>query len=283
MVEKLTDANIIAMEVYKNRYISIGRNTDRIDRDQLKTDIELLYKTFKISNTTPEIVVKDSPLACWEYICEKIGEKISYTNPFLCGCFDASIFSFYDYSMDELNVNIEEQLLNKYHVWKKILNYGYIFPFDDVCIVSEKPTVIRTNSEGIVHADGAKAIEFADGFGVYILNGVRMNEEYVMTPWDKLDPKTVQTESNAEVRRELVRKIGIERVCDALHADVLDTDGDYELLALDIGDNVKRPYLKMKNPSIGVYHIEGVAPSCKTVEDALFFRNGTKEKPEFLS
>jgi hypothetical protein len=110
-----------------------------------------------------------------------------------------------------------------------------------------------------------------------------MPKEYVETPWDKLDPKLIIKETNAEVRRELVRKIGIERVVEKLGAKVLDKKGDYELIMLDIGDNNLRPYLKMKNPSIGVYHIEGVQPGCKTVDDALNFRNGTKEKPVILT
>ena len=33
-----------------------------------------------------------------------------------------------------------------------------------------------------------------------------------------------------------------------------------------------RPYLKMKNPSIGTYHIEGIGLECKTVKDAIRFR-----------
>lgn len=58
-----------------------------------------------------------------------------------------------------------------------------------------------------------------------------------------------------------------------LNAKVLDKTDDnmYELLVLDTGDR-KRPYLKMRNPSIGTYHIEGVGRECKTVAEALAFR-----------
>ena len=44
-----------------------------------------------------------------------------------------------------------------------------------------------------------------------------------------------------------------------------------------------RPYLKMTNPSIGVFHVEGVHPDCTTVDQALEFRNGTKVKPTVLT
>ena len=72
----------------------------------------------------------------------------------------------------------------------------------------------------------------------------------------------------------MVERIGIERVCQMFKAQCLDKRGEYELLALDLGDGRIRPYLKMLNPSIGVWHVEGVAPNITTVQAALNFRNG---------
>lgn len=110
-----------------------------------------------------------------------------------------------------------------------------------------------------------------------------MKKEYAVTPWDKLDPHCVLKETNAEVRRELVRKIGIERVVEKLGAEVVDKEEGYELLLLDIGDGNKRPYLKMINPSTGTYHIEGVPPGTETVKAAITWRNQTDEKPTSIS
>jgi hypothetical protein len=82
-------------------------------------------------------------------------------------------------------------------------------------------------------------------------------------------------QSNAEIRREAVRKIGIERVCQQLGAVVIDRGLDHagapcELLSLDLGDGRRRPYLKMRNPSVpGVYHIEGRPLGTKTIAEAL--------------
>ena len=68
-----------------------------------------------------------------------------------------------------------------------------------------------------------------------------------------------------------------------LGAKVADRQGDYELLLLDLGDKRNRPYLKMLNPSIGTWHVEGVHPDCATVEQALNWRNQTDVKPEVLT
>ena len=43
------------------------------------------------------------------------------------------------------------------------------------------------------------------------------------------------------------------------------------------------PYLLMKNPSTGTMHMEGVHPDCKTVEQALNWRNQTDGQPIVLT
>ncbi len=89
---------------------------------------------------------------------------------------------------------------------------------------------------------------------------------------DKIAPDVLLKEANAEVRREIVRKVGVERLEKKLKPRVLDKWGDYELH--DYSEHFrnmrcKPVYLKMKNPSIGAWHYEGVniremsAPTCK--------------------
>ncbi len=51
--------------------------------------------------------------------------------------------------------------------------------------------------------------------------------------------------------------------------------GFLELLSIDLPgllDDCR--YLKMKNPSIGVWHLEGVDRDCKTVQSAINWRAG---------
>ena len=75
----------------------------------------------------------------------------------------------------------------------------------------------------------------------------------------------------------------VELVLTKLGGKSLDKSGDYELVLLNLGDNRERPYLKMKNPSIGVWHLEGVPPGTKTVKAALEWRNQTTVAPEVLT
>ncbi|MCA1816016.1 MAG: hypothetical protein LC746_06340, partial [Acidobacteria bacterium] len=113
--------------------------------------------------------------------------------------------------------------------------------------------------DGRLHCETAPAVSWrASDQRYFCLNGVRVSEEIATTPAARLDPRLILSERNAEVRREIIRKIGIERVCAELNARCVDAQGDYELLLLDLQDGRVRPFLKMRNPSApGVYHIEG--------------------------
>ena len=81
-------------------------------------------------------------------------------------------------------------------------------------------------------------------------------------------------EKNAEVRREIVKKIGIENVYKKLPVTIIESSDVYDLINIDLQDGRIRPYLKMINPSTGDLHIEGVHPSCTTIHGALAWRNG---------
>jgi hypothetical protein len=146
--------------------------------------------------------------------------------------------------------------------------------FWKLAFIGEKPHAIHRNENGRLHKDGAAAVEYSDGWGVYALNGIRMKSDYILTPAEKLAPETVLQESNVDVRRELIRKIGIERMLSKLPHKVLDKRGDYELLSVTLSPEVRDArYLKMLNKSIGVWHVEGEPPEIDTVEKALNRRN----------
>ncbi len=201
--------------------------------------------------------------------------------PWLSGHFDAAHFSYYDFWEKECGIQYKQKFLMD--IYKKTSKLGPIYPIENFCIVSAKPKQIHLLN-GRIHHVKKPAVEYAD-MKVWALNGVRVPEEIVKTPAEQLDPAIILKTTNAEVRREIVRKIGIERMIVKLGAKSLDksADGVYELLNINLGDGRVRPYLKMRNPSIATWHVEGVHPNCKTVAEALEWRNQSKEAPAQLS
>jgi hypothetical protein len=178
--------------------------------------------------------------------------------------------SFYDYCHEVLGVDNAKLSGNE----AICCEAGWSWVFWKLALVSEKPIAIHRNARGQLHKDGALALEHSDGWGVYALNGIRMKSDYILTPAEKISPETVLAETNADIRRELIRKVGIERMLAKLPHKRMDKRGNYELLSINLGNGATDArYLRMLNPSVGVWHLEGVAPECDTITKSLNWRN----------
>ena len=298
MITKLTKEQEEQLVVYRDKWLAIGLSTDRIDREKAIKKFIVFNRLVLDNKKVPVIVFMNSPVTSWlatlllynfvgkedgvqsqvwSQVRSQVGSQVeSFIWPYLDGHFFSSYFSFYEFCNKVLKISFNCQ--RKWNLYLQTSDLGLIYPFEDFVVISEKPTEIKMKNM-VLHNDGGPSIEYADGFCVWSLNGVRVTKEIAETPANKLDPKLVLTEQNAEVRRELVRKIDIVRVIQKLGAKILDKQGEYELLGFDIGDGNVRPYLKMRNPSIKAWHVEGVHPDCLTIEKALNWRNGTDEKP----
>lgn len=173
------------------------------------------------------------------------------------------------------------------HVWVPFVDAFaaglWMFWINSMEVIALPRPALKLNGEQI-HSEVGPAITWPGSDEQhFFLNDVHVPKALVETPASQLDPRGIPREQNTGVRREIVRKIGIERICNELGAEVVDKQGDYELLLLDLADGRRRPFLKMKNPSIGIYHIEGVAPECQTVAEALAWRNQSDLPPTVLT
>lgn len=216
-----------------------------------------------------------------EDVTTNVAKRVPFVWPYVDGHWTAGYFAFYDYIREVLKV---EGYPPEWDTYRKTLQLGLMYPLDGLCVVSGRPTDIHMR-EGRLHKDGGMALKYADGWGLYVLNGVSVSKDIAETPADQMSTDLFVTERNAEVRREILRKIGVERLVTKLGAKVIDARDEYELLHVDLGGQTGVwPCLKMKNPSIGCYHMEWVNQDIKTVNEALKWRNqGATNKPEILT
>lgn len=141
--------------------------------------------------------------------------------------------------------------------------------------------------QGKLHRNGGPAYEPPDGPCEYYLNGVKVPPHIACLDASEIDPREIYNFTDVDVRREIVRKIGVKRIVDKLFTEVelIDDNEDltYELINVPLGIDVFGVYLGMKNPSTGEWHYEGVPYGTPTVRDALMWRNKTHEKPIVLT
>lgn len=287
----LTPEQIAAMPKYRDKWTKISFSTEPCDREKNEKGVKLAYE---LAGLTPPhtIIWKDSPIAgAITAYCLAEGidpDSVDYANPpkdllekakeqiwqACYGQHDANWLATYDFFRNEMGLKDEtaklEGLLN--------IDCGWWWPFEEVCVMTERHCDLHMNAQGQLHREGGPAVKYVDGFALYFLNGVRVPKWLAETPTDDLDPKRVLNLRNVDQRREGVRRIGHEKMLSKMDPKVLDRQkdikgGEYVLYALSVesGEPDFR-YLKMDNPSIKAVHIEGVPFDIDTVQEALNWR-----------
>ena len=205
----------------------------------------------------------------------KLGSKLIQFHPYLFhqrGHCVAGFYCFYDFIINEIK-QPSKKVMAIWNVVSQLPKFGYFNAFKSIVFTSEKPIAMHFNNRNQLHKDGAMAAEYEDGLGVYCLNGVTVSKEIVMTSAEQLDPRLALTEKNVEVRREILRKVGMERFIQVAKTKSLHQLGNYTLLEIPLSDDLPNSrWLKMLNPSIGIWHVERVGNECSTVEEALHWR-----------
>ncbi len=165
---------------------------------------------------------------------------------------------------------------------------GWIYPYDKVCVVCEKPIALSVDSDSRLHAEGTPAVQFADGFSIYAYHGAILPEWYGRLYPHQWQSEWVLKEQNAEVRRVLIQGIGYDRLCQELEATELDYWQEYTLLSIDFADdfdedgNPKPVYLlKMTCPSTGFIHALRVPPDVESALEAIRWVNWDIDPEEF--
>jgi hypothetical protein len=266
-----------------NLWNNLGNNLENNLRNNLENNLEN-----NLRNNLSNNLWNNLRNNLWNNLVDNLENNLWNIKDFIFnnvyfGNWDLYWIAFYYYPHKYLNIDYENKLNNDLEdIFNLFQNVGSIFFHENICFISERP--IEINKSGIkLHADNKPSLLYSDGYCLWNLNGVEVPRQIVETPANQLDPKLILTEKNVEIRREILRKIGLERFLSHTKHKSLDKKEylingkiqKYELLEIDLGDNIQAcPALQMEHASLpGVWLIEWVSRQCKTVEDAIKFRN----------
>ncbi|MBF0345996.1 MAG: hypothetical protein HQL06_17440 [Nitrospirae bacterium] len=199
--------------------------------------------------------------------------SLPYSAPWVCS---------YDYFY--ITGQLKTELIERFRAFLHCNPY-YVRLLKNQAIISKPPVEIHIGENNLLHNDHGPALKFPDGFSVYALHGVLMPPNIVMLPRNHIDPTLLFDDSlGVDVRREIVRKIGVERVYRMVDITVVDSWNGYELLDINITPiNISGRFLKMKDKSTGVFYIEGVPPKILTCKKALEWRSYGSWNPTILT
>lgn len=188
--------------------------------------------------------------------------------------------SWFDFCIEVLDCKHEQsQWLVSQLIAK---NCGWIFPWENTCIICERPIKLSFDNQERLHAEGEPAIQFADGYSLYAYHGVTLPEKYGSLYPNQWQAKWLLEENNAELRRVLIQGIGYERIAEELQATQLDSFQEYSLLKIESDVDVEPIHLlKMTCPSTGFIHVLRVPPNVNSAQDAISWVNWGINPEEF--
>ncbi|MEO1186312.1 MAG: DUF6745 domain-containing protein, partial [Cyanobacteria bacterium J06636_27] len=174
-----------------------------------------------------------------------------------------------------LKITLDEKTQQWYDCLNQLFeNCGWFIPFEDVCIVCDRPSKFSLDSENRLHSEGEPAIQFADGYGLYYYHGVALPEQYGNVHPNQWEAKWLLSENNSELRRILIQAIGYNRICDELKAIKLNSFREYDLIKIDAEADVEPiVLLKMICPSTGYTHVLRVPPNMESAREAITWIN----------
>ena len=167
-------------------------------------------------------------------------------------------------------------ILDKFNNFKDFMKSGSyeMIQLNGFCIVSKLPVKIVRNTDNRLHNPIGPAIQFADGYKLYFING-RSLPSWI---WEKAESGEITrqmflNETNAEIKGGIYEVLGQKKMMDLLGAKEVDTrkivhkNGDIETVTLlkteDVFeeiDNQPFAWVKMVCPSTGTQYLQGVEP-----------------------
>jgi len=90
-------------------------------------------------------------------------------------------------------------------LWALARNGGWWWPFPDVCVLAERPKLIRLDSESRLHHEAGPAMVFPDGRGVYSWHGTRVPRQFIMEQ-HALTTDDVLSAEDYDVRELMIQK-----------------------------------------------------------------------------
>jgi hypothetical protein len=91
----------------------------------------------------------------------------------------------------------------------------------DVCFLIERPTEVFLDRDSRVHREDGYAIRYADDLRIYCLKDISVSEDVA---YGRFNVHDIDRETNAEVRRSMIDRFGVERYLQESGAEVIHQD-----------------------------------------------------------
>jgi hypothetical protein len=128
---------------------------------------------------------------------------------------------------------------------------GWWWPFDGICFLTSRPQELHRDNRGRLHHESRMAVSYPDGWGLYAWNGILVPEDVIVLN-EPISLERINAEPNAEIRRVLIERFGLDNFlragnCIKLHQDETGTlyrmnvPGDEPILVVQVVNSTPEP------------------------------------------
>lgn len=254
-IDSLTEAQKAQMDAWADRWISIGLRTGDADRAKFEAAAKRCYEHAGIPwhgnvvwTTSPLAMAFAAPAAAYLIalirklsegdavdvaVLETIKQAWSYVfgGQFWAGGWGwgGAYTSFF---REVCGLELKGDLWERGKAYEATIESAcWWYPHKDFLMVSERPRHIdreladpaRPRGWGShrLHSNFRAAVEWPDGWGPYVIHGVRVTRQIVVAP-ETLTIAQIEGETNAEVRRIMIDRFGPKRYLEESGAQVVE-------------------------------------------------------------
>jgi uncharacterized protein DUF6745 len=187
------------------------------------------------------------------------------------GQFWASWYAYVSFFRDICGWN--DHILNQFALDEALQQTGWIWWHEQVCAISDRPERLKRDERGRLHSTDGMAIQYPDGWGIYAWHGVRVNEQIIDRP-ETLEAEQVLKESNAEIRRVMIERLGLDRFLTRAKAQPIHMDDHRSLYKIVVKDDEPIVAVKVQCPSTGQIYFLRVPPQIDRCDKAVAWTFG---------
>lgn len=136
--------------------------------------------------------------------------------------------------------------------------------------VVHKPIRLERDAQGRLHSADGMAIQFRDGWGLYVWHGVPVGEQLILHP-EQITRKDWLSWRNLEIRRILQERLGNERFIELVGGRCINQGQRAEFIEVDLGEDPEQVarFVRVKDSSTERVYYVRVPPRFGDADAAL--------------
>ena len=163
-----------------------------------------------------------------------------------------------------------------YDAWERLaLHSGPRAVHAEFCIISDRPERLLVDDQNRPHCEDGPFCRWRDGSELYSFHGTRVPAKVINHP-ETITAKQILAEENAEIRRVMIERVGMERFLTEAGAKCIHEHEMGDLFSIDLPGDPERVLrsVRVVDPSTGRTYFLRVPPNVKRADDAVAWTFG---------